>query len=167
MASVSLSQRPDSPQTTSFSFKEVQLVVRETPSIPAEVKPFEGVCFTSSQQVFEVLSDLKNMEVETFLCFHLDGKNTIKALQVVSIGTMTASLVHPREVFRSAIINGAVGVIFAHNHPSGHPQPSQEDLSITSRLCEVGKLIGIRVLDHVVVGADRYFSFADQGMLTS
>jgi len=165
MASVSLSQRPDSPQTTSFSFREVQLVVRETPSIPAEVKPFEGICFTSSKQVFEVLRDLKSMEVETFLCFHLDGKNRIKALQVVSIGTLTASLVHPREVFRSAIINGAVGVIFAHNHPSGHPQPSQEDIQVTKRLCEAGKLIGIRCLDHVVIGAGRYFSFADQGLM--
>ncbi len=148
-----------------FTFKEVQLVVRETPSIPAQLEPFVGVKFSSSDQVFKVVSDLKSMDVETFLCLHLDSKNTIKALQVVSIGSLSSSLVHPREVFRSAILNGAAGVIFAHNHPSGDPAPSKEDVDITKRLCEVGKLIGIRCLDHVIVGQGRYFSFADQGLI--
>ncbi len=148
-----------------FTFKEVQLVVRETPSIPAQLEPFVGVKFSSSDQVFKVLNDLKSLEVETFLCLHLDSKNTIKALHVVSIGSLGSSLVHPREVFRSAILNGAAGVIFAHNHPSGDPAPSDEDLQITKRLCEVGKLIGIRCLDHIIVGQGRYFSFADQGLI--
>ncbi len=160
MATSSLSYPPQE-----FTFKEVQLVVRETPSIPAQLEPFVGVKFSSSSQVFKVLNDLKSMEVETFLCLHLDTKNTIKALQVVSIGSLGSSLVHPREVFRSAILNGAAGVIFAHNHPSGDPAPSKEDLDITRRLCEVGKLIGIRCLDHIVVGQGRYFSFADQGLI--
>jgi len=84
---------------------------------------------------------------------------------VVSIGSLGSSLVDPREVFRSAILNGAAGVIFAHNHPSGDPAPSKGDLDITRRLCEVGKLIGIRCLDHIVVGQGRYFSFADQGLI--
>ncbi len=160
MVSSSLSYPPQE-----FTFKEVQLVVRETPSIPAQLKPFAGMKFSSSDQVFKVLNDLKSMEVETFLCLHLDTKNTIKALQVVSIGSLSSSLVHPREVFRSAIVNGAAGVIFAHNHPSGDPEPSKEDMDITKRLCEVGKLIGIRCLDHIIVGQDRYFSFADQGLI--
>ncbi len=161
MATSSLSYPPQE-----FTFKEVQLVVRETPSIPANVKPFVGVSFSSSAQVFKVLSDLKSMDVETFLCLHLDCKNTIKALQVVSIGSLGSSLVHPREVFRSAILNGAAAVIFAHNHPSGDPAPSDEDLDITRRLCEVGKLIGIRCLDHIIIGQGRYFSFADQGLMS-
>ncbi len=76
-----------------FTFKEVQLVVRETPSLPAKLKPFAGVRFSSSDQVFKVLNDLKSMDVETFLCLHLDSKNTIKALQVVSIGSLGSSLV--------------------------------------------------------------------------
>ena len=160
MATSSLSYPPQE-----FTFKEVQLVVRETPSIPADVKPFVGVSFSSSAQVFKVLSDLKSMDVETFLCLHLDCKNTIKALQVVSIGSLGSSLVHPREVFRSAILNGAAGVIFAHNHPSGDPAPSDEDLQITKRLSEVGKLIGIKCLDHLIIGSGRYFSFADQGLM--
>ncbi len=86
MATSSLSYPPQE-----FNFKEVQLVVRETPSIPADVKPFVGVSFSSSAQVFKVLSDLKSMDVETFLCLHLDCKNTIKALQVVSIGSLGSS----------------------------------------------------------------------------
>jgi len=148
-----------------YAYKEVQLKVRETPSIPAELKPFVGVKFNSSRQVFKVISDLKSMDVETFLCLHLDCKNTIKALQIVSIGSLSASLVHPREVFRSAIVNGAAAVILAHNHPSGDPAPSKEDEDITRRLCEVGKLVGIRTLDHIIIGQGRYFSFADQGMI--
>ena len=160
MATPSLSYPPQQ-----FTFKEVQLVVRETPSIPAQLEPFVGVKFSSSDQVFKVLNDLKSLEVETFLCLHLDSKNTIKALHVVSIGSLGSSLVHPREVFRSAILNGAAGVIFAHNHPSGDPAPSDEDLQITKRLCEVGKVIGIRCLDHIVIGSGRYFSFADQGLM--
>ncbi len=72
-----------------FTFKEVQLVVREAPSIPAKLKPFVGVHFNSSLQVFRILSDLKSMDVETFLCLHLDGKNIVKALQVVSIGSLS------------------------------------------------------------------------------
>ncbi len=154
-----------SSQSQQFTFKEVQLVVREAPSIPAKLKPFAGVKFSSSDQVFKVLIDLKSMDVETFLCLHLDSKNTIKALQVVSIGSLSSSLVHPREVFRSAIINGAAAVILAHNHPSGDPAPSDEDLQITKRLCEVGKIVGIRCLDHIVIGSGRYFSFADQGLI--
>ncbi len=148
-----------------FTFKEVQLVVREAPSIPAKLKPFVGVHFNSSLQVFRILSDLKSMDVETFLCLHLDCKNTVRALQVVSIGSLGSSLVHPREVFRSAILKGAAGVIFAHNHPSGDPAPSDEDLQITKRLCEVGKLIGIRCLDHIIIGQGRYFSFADHSLM--
>ena len=160
MATSSLSYPPQE-----FTFKEVQLVVRETPSIPAELKPFVGVKFNSSSQVFKVISDLKSMDVETFLCLHLDCKNTIKALQVVSIGSLSSSLVHPREVFRSAIVNGAAAVILAHNHPSGDPAPSKEDVDITRRLCEVGKLVGIRTLDHIIVGQGNYFSFADEGLM--
>ena len=74
-------------------------------------------------------------------------------------------MVHPREVFRSAIINGAAAVILAHNHPSGDPAPSDEDLQITKRLCAAGKLIGIKCLDHIIIGSGRYFSFADQGLI--
>ncbi len=105
------------------------------------------------------------MPVETFLGIHLDGKNRLVGMTTCSIGSMTSSLVHPRDVFRPAIANMTAGLIFIHNHPSGDPAPSDEDLQITKRLCEVGKLVGIRCLDHIIIGQGRYFSFADQGLI--
>ena len=105
------------------------------------------------------------MPVETFLALHLDGKNRLVGMTTCSIGSMTASLAHPRDIFRPAIANLTAGLIFVHNHPSGDPEPSQADLDITRRLSEVGKVVGIRVLDHVVIGSDRYFSFADEGLI--
>jgi len=84
---------------------------------------------------------------------------------VVSTGSLTASLVHPREVWRSALHLCAAAVLFVHNHPSGDPAPSPEDIDITRRLKEVGEVMGVRVLDHVVIGRDRFFSFSDKGML--
>ncbi len=105
------------------------------------------------------------MPVETFLVLHLDGKNRMVGMTTCSIGCMTSSLVHPRDVFRAAIANMTAGLIFIHNHPSGDPAPSEEDIQITKRLCEVGKVVGIRGLDHIIIGKDRYFSFADQGLI--
>lgn len=105
-------------------------------------------------------------EREHFLAVLLDARNHIKGVVTVSIGTLTASLVHPREVFRPAIVAGAAGVIVAHNHPSGDCTPSSEDREATRRLVKAGELIGIPVLDHVVVGAgDSYYSFREQGAL--
>lgn len=78
---------------------------------------------------------------------------------------MTRAIAHPREVFRPAVIHGAAAVIFVHNHPSGEPEPSMEDRQMTERLVEAGKILGIQVLDHVVIGRWRYFSFADEGRL--
>jgi DNA repair protein RadC len=84
---------------------------------------------------------------------------------VVSTGSLTASLVHPREVWRSALHLCAAAVLFVHNHPSGDPAPSPEDIDITKRLKETADILGIRVLDHVILGHGRYFSFSDKGML--
>ncbi len=82
-----------------------------------------------------------------------------------SSGSMTSSLVHPLDVFRPAMANRTAGLIFIHNPPSGDPVPSDEDLQMTRRLCEVGKVVGIRCLDHIVIGSGRYFSFADVGVI--
>jgi DNA repair protein RadC len=84
---------------------------------------------------------------------------------MVSQGSLTASVVHPREVFNPAIRDSAAAVIFVHNHPSGDPQPSQEDRVLTTRLADAGKLLGIQVLDHIIVGRNTYMSFADEGLL--
>ena len=103
---------------------------------------------------------------EHFLLLTMNNKNRVNGFKVVSTGSLTASLVHPREVWRAALSLCAAAVIFVHNHPSGEPGPSQEDQEITRRLKETGDMLGIRVLDHVVLGDNgRFFSFSDKGLL--
>ncbi len=96
----------------------------------------------------------------------LNGKNDVLGFNVASTGSLTAALVHPREIFKPAILANAAALILVHNHPSGDPDPSPEDRAITSRLKEAGEIVGIRVLDHVVIGDDdRFRSFADEQLL--
>ena len=102
---------------------------------------------------------------EEFLLLVLNTKNKIQREVSISIGTLNASIVHPRDVFKPALAEAAAGVVFVHNHPSGDPAPSPEDHALTRRLVEAGNILGIKVLDHVIIGAQRYFSFADEGML--
>ncbi|MBI5196340.1 MAG: DNA repair protein RadC [Nitrospirae bacterium] len=102
---------------------------------------------------------------EMFLCAMLDIKNRIFKDATVSVGTLTSSLVHPREVFRHAIKEAAASVIFIHNHPSGDPSPSKNDIEITGRLIETGRIVGINVLDHVIVTDERYVSIMEGGYL--
>lgn len=125
-----------------------------------------GQKFSCSLQIFRHFQPrMIHLRKECFWAVLLNGKNRFLKLARVSEGSLTASLVHPREVFRPAILAAAAGLLCVHNHPSGDPAPSPEDLQITRRLVEVGRLIGIRVLDHVIVGEKEYFSFADEGMI--
>jgi DNA repair protein RadC len=125
-----------------------------------------GRRFHSSSEVFEYFRRRFNsLRKECFWSLLLDGKNRILSIERISEGSLTSSLVHPREVFRPAIEFSAAGVLFVHNHPSGDPSPSEEDLRVTNRLVETGRVMGIRVLDHVIIGSYRFFSFADEGML--
>ena len=104
--------------------------------------------------------------VERFGVVLLDTKHRVVKATVLSVGTLDASLVHPREVFREATTAGAAAVVLLfHNHPSGDPTPSRDDMALTSRLVEAGELMGIAVLDHVVLGESRYFSFKESGRL--
>jgi DNA repair protein RadC len=91
----------------------------------------------------------------------VDGRHKVIGLDEVSTGTLTASLVHPREISKAAILANAGGIVLVHNHPSGDPSPSTEDREITSRLKQAAEIIGIPILDHVVLGHDRFHSFAD------
>src|SRR3972149_7061142 len=93
---------------------------------------------------------------EEFIIIGLDGKNRLQFLNSVSMGCLTSSIVHPREVFKPAILGNAVSLILCHNHPSGDPTPSQEDISITSKLVAAGELLGIKILDHIIIGDDKY-----------
>jgi DNA repair protein RadC len=105
--------------------------------------------------------------LEAFGILALDTRNRLKRLEVVSTGSLNGSLVHPREVYREAAILRAAAIIAFHNHPSGDPTPSREDRELTRRLCHAGKILGIELLDHVIVGAGRYFSFQERGELGS
>jgi DNA repair protein RadC len=108
---------------------------------------------------------MRDLRVEQFRAILLDGKHRVLREELVSQGTLTSAPVHPREVFAPAIRHSAAAVVLVHNHPSGDPSPSADDLDITRRLVDVGNLVGIRVLDHVIVGDGAYASLADRGLL--
>jgi DNA repair protein RadC len=122
---------------------------------------------TSSVAASIVRDYLAHVDREHFMVLLLNRKNTLIGIHIVSVGSLTASVVHPREVFKAAILGNAAAIICGHNHPSGDPGPSQEDRVLTKRLVEAGKLLGIDVLDHVIIGdgTTQYFSFADNNCL--
>lgn len=118
----------------------------------------------SSKDVFNHYAPLlRHLKKEIFKIILLDQKNKLIRDVAVSEGSLTLTVVHPREVFNAAVRDSAASVIFLHNHPSGDPTPSREDREITRRLVAAGEVMGIHVLDHVIIGADAYFSFADVG----
>ena len=132
----------------------------------AEERLQPGAQFRSSRDIFQHFRErLRESPQEQFLVVLLDNKHRVLEEVNVTQGLLNKSLVHPREVFARAVEARAAALVCVHNHPSGDPEPSPEDRRITERLVESGKLIGISVLDHVVVGRDDYFSFADKGLL--
>lgn len=118
----------------------------------------------SVYKIGETIFNFSSQAEEIFAILCLDTKNNVTGAFEVSRGTLSSSIVHPREVFKRAILNNAASIILLHNHPSGEPQPSHEDIVMTNRLDECGKLLGIRVLDHVIYG-NSFYSFKEEGML--
>ncbi len=108
---------------------------------------------------------LREKQTESFWVILLDSKNGMMHEEALTVGTLNASLVHPREVFKVAIDHVAAAVIVVHNHPSGNPEPSSEDVSVTRQLVDAGKIIGIPVHDHIIIAGDSYTSFAERGLL--
>jgi DNA repair protein RadC len=104
---------------------------------------------------------------EHFFSLHLNSKNQLIREVLISIGSLSTSVVHPREVFAPAVRDSSAALIFIHNHPSGDPAPSREDRDCTQRLIHAGQILGIRVLDHIVMGYDDYYSFADAGLVNA
>lgn len=102
---------------------------------------------------------------EFFMALYLNTKNGILKQEVISIGSLNANIVHPREIFKTACMISASSVIVAHNHPSGDPSPSREDIELTKKLVESGKMIGIEILDHVIIGHDKNYGFRESGIL--
>ena len=114
----------------------------------------------SPEKALTQLADIRDKKQEYFVCLTLDGANRLIAKRIITIGTLTASLVHPREVFAEAITDRAASIIVAHNHPSGNLEPSQADREVTERLRDAGDLLGVKLIDHIVVTKDSYSSIA-------
>jgi DNA repair protein RadC len=127
--------------------------------------PEERPKIRSPRDVFNLVGpSLRDERREHFLALLLDTKNGVLRVRTVSVGDLSSSIVHPREVFVEAIRHGAASLIVAHNHPSGDPAPSPEDIAVTRRLVDAGELLGISLLDHVVIGDSRFVSLKEQGI---
>ena len=109
---------------------------------------------------------LHEKDREHFVVLLLNTKNEIMAHEIVTMGILDSSLVHPREVFKPAIAGSAASIIVIHNHPAGNPEPSPEDMAVTMRLCQAGYLLGIPLRDHIIVGGNNYFSFKEGGIIS-
>jgi|SRR3989344_4259889 len=160
------------------SLKELQTIKGIGPAKAMQIKAlFEfarrqksvrrrGKPLRSARDVFLYISSrLPFADREMFFVLHLDAKNKVIKDEMISVGILDASLIHPREVFKSAIKESSRAVIFVHNHPSGDPTPSTEDVETTRTLREAGELLNIPVLDHVIVGQDTYYSFKERNVL--
>lgn len=119
----------------------------------------------SSEDVFNYTKEISKFSKEQFRGLYLNSRNKLIHDEVVSIGTLTANLVHPREVFQPAIEFLAAAIILVHNHPSGDPEPSEDDIKVTKQLIEVSKIMGFDILDHIVVGKGRYVSMRDRKII--
>lgn len=126
-------------------------------------KPFS---FSSSAEVYQKMKGYQKADREIFVLLFLNSKNVVTNIETHSIGSVDSSAVYPQQIFRSALLNNAISLICVHNHPSGDPDPSISDREITKQISIGSHVIGIRLLDHVVLGdGGRYFSFADDGLI--
>lgn len=132
-----------------------------------KVQPTYGLANNSCKIGMQFIQELKDEDQEHFIALCLNTKNKIIARKTISIGTIDSAITHPRDVFRFAIKNNAARLIVVHNHPSGNPDPSQADIAVTKRLINTGKLIGIELLDHIIVGNDNYISLREYGVFNN
>ena len=125
----------------------------------------DTVRVTGAQDVMPLLADIADKKQEHFVCISLNGAHEVIKKRIVTIGLVDRSPVHPREVYADVISDRAVAVIFAHNHPSGNLKPSNSDLKTHEQLTEAGKILGLRVLDHIIVSKTGYYSFQEAGLI--
>ncbi|OQB44026.1 MAG: hypothetical protein BWY03_00446 [Parcubacteria group bacterium ADurb.Bin159] len=128
-------------------------------------KSEKEIYINSPEDAVKELAYIKENKKENFVVLYLDARNRLIYKETVSIGSLNANLVHPREVFEPAVRNFAAQIVLAHNHPSGDPEPSEDDLILTRRLVESGKILGIEVADHIIVAKDKFFSFKNKGII--
>lgn len=140
-------------------------------STAARVKEPTGPTTNTPEDIADFLADIADLAQEAFFTLTMNTRNQVIDRHMVTLGTLNSSLVHPREVFRPAFTDGAAAIVIAHNHPSGDPGPSREDIVITKRLVEAGKTLEIEVLDHVIIGRPAegragYFSMRESGLVS-
>ena len=132
----------------------------------SETPKGERASISRPADVVPMLKDIASSDREHFAALHLDARNHINTMEVVSIGSLNASMVHPRELFKTAILANAAAIIVAHNHPSGDPTPSKEDVELTTRLKQAAEILGIEILDHLVVTpGGGYISMKEASMM--
>ena len=129
------------------------------------LKGKKSALLLSPQDVWRELKDIRENKKEHFVIFFLDARNQEIKREIISIGSLNASLVHPREVFEPAVSSLAAQIIIAHNHPSGNSDPSEDDLEITKRLVKAGKILGIEVVDHIIVAQNKFISLKEEGVI--
>lgn len=125
----------------------------------------EEVIIRTPKDIRDAVYDLKFFDKEHFVCLFLNTKNRVIGRETISVGSLNSTIVHPREVFKAAIRKGAASIIFAHNHPSTDPTPSKEDIEVTKLLSEGGAILGIKVMDHVIIGGDNWVSLKERGYM--
>jgi len=131
-----------------------------------ESKEEATIYIKNPSDVVNCLSEYSKRDREHLLCLYLDTKKRVLGIEVVSIGTLNCSLVHPREVFKGAILASADSIILAHNHPSGDPEPSKEDISVTERIKKAGEILGIELVDHIIISPyGKYVSLRDRQII--
>lgn len=128
---------------------------------------------SSPQEIFKICKDILehddiyDREKEHVWVFQLDVRNRIKLIELVSLGTLNSSLIHPREVFRRAVHEGSASIILAHNHPSGSSDPSEQDITMTRKLRDAGRILEIDLIDHIIIGRNEFYSLKEKGVVFS
>ena len=143
---------------------QIKAVFEISRRLSTQAPTYKGKKLTDPEKVYRLIkSKLKDYHKEHFYIIALNSRN--HSIAEVSVGSLNESVVHPREVFAEAIKNKAASVVFAHNHPSGDPEPSENDLVLTKKLVESGKILGIEVADHIIISKDNFFSFKNKGII--
>ncbi len=146
--------------------KAAQLMALSELSKRISTLKIERIKITSpADAALVMMEEMRYYKKEYFKIILLDTKNNIKKISEISVGSLNSSIVHPREVFSEAVVNSASSIILVHNHPSGESDPSHEDIVLTNRLDECGKILGIKVLDHIIIGDGVFYSFKEEGLI--
>lgn len=163
-----MKEAPDLYESGEIDMKRVSFFSTKLVKESAKLYDLEKVIVRSPEDCAMALRTLLHMEeepAERFGIFTLSTKNQIIGVHILFKGSLNSSIVHPREVFQAALLNNAASILCFHNHPSGDPTPSREDIDVTKRLAECGKLIGISVLDHIIMGDPKFVSLKEKGYL--